>query len=202
MPRKSMREQRTVEILEAFGRCLNKFGLEGVTLENIAEEANMQRSILRHYIGNREDIIDAYVNHVAVESVRQTRQILSQIPKKRRVHWFVDLLFDDKYISENRQAYISGMLVSSIERHPALRDILLKSVDDFIEVIAEEIRDAYPEATEQQCWIVSNAVSALYINYESLFPLGLKSNYHEGSLAAIHVLLDSLGPNRFEKPAQ
>ena len=53
MGRPDLTEVRTAEILDAFERCVARFGLEGSSLERDAEEAGMKRSILRHYIGNR-----------------------------------------------------------------------------------------------------------------------------------------------------
>ncbi|MGI9303924.1 MAG: TetR family transcriptional regulator, partial [Gammaproteobacteria bacterium] len=59
MPRPSLKTQRTGEILDAFQRCIVKYGMQGASLERISEEADMGRTILRHYVGNRDDLIIA-----------------------------------------------------------------------------------------------------------------------------------------------
>ena len=57
MGRPNLTEVRTAEILDAFERCVARYGLEGSSLERVAEEAGVKRSILRHYIGNRDEMI-------------------------------------------------------------------------------------------------------------------------------------------------
>ena len=59
MARPSMAAQRIEEILDALEICILQNGIQASSLENIAETAGMKRTILRHYIGNRDDIICA-----------------------------------------------------------------------------------------------------------------------------------------------
>ena len=59
MPRPSMANQRREEILDALERCILEKGIQATSLEYLADKANMKRTILRHYIGNRDDIICA-----------------------------------------------------------------------------------------------------------------------------------------------
>ena len=70
MGRPDLTAIRTAEILDAFERCVARFGLEGSSLERVAEEAGMKRSILRHYVGNREDLVQALAERV-VSKYRQ-----------------------------------------------------------------------------------------------------------------------------------
>ena len=79
MGRPSLAEQRKEEILDAFGRCVAKFGLEGSSLEKIAEEAGMRRSILRHYLGNRDEMVIALAKKVIGEYRSSTKAFLKDL---------------------------------------------------------------------------------------------------------------------------
>ncbi len=50
--RPSRTEERRLEILEAFGRCVARSGLEATTLEDVAREAGLQRAMIRHHVGD------------------------------------------------------------------------------------------------------------------------------------------------------
>jgi AcrR family transcriptional regulator len=57
MPRPNLSSTRRPQILDAFSTCIARYGLEGTSLERIAAEAGMKRTILRHYVGNRDNLV-------------------------------------------------------------------------------------------------------------------------------------------------
>jgi len=59
MARPSKAGERKQQILDAFERCVVRSGIQGVTLEKVAEEANLPRSLVRHFVGNRDDMVAA-----------------------------------------------------------------------------------------------------------------------------------------------
>ena len=79
MGRKSLAAARREEILDAFERCVVKYGLEGSSLEQIADEAGMKRSIIRHYIGNRDELVDQLVERAVGNYRAQVMQTFAQV---------------------------------------------------------------------------------------------------------------------------
>ncbi len=59
MARPSKAEERKEQILDAFERCVVETGLQGITLERVAKEAELPRSLVRHFVGNRDDMVEA-----------------------------------------------------------------------------------------------------------------------------------------------
>ncbi|MBT4499387.1 MAG: TetR/AcrR family transcriptional regulator [Gemmatimonadetes bacterium] len=59
MPRKKLDEERIPQILDAFERCIVKYGIMGTSLERVAQEAEISRTTIHHYIGGRKDLIRA-----------------------------------------------------------------------------------------------------------------------------------------------
>jgi len=55
--RPSLAEERIATILAATGRSIARNGVNGTTLEKVAAESGMSRSHIRHYVGNRADLI-------------------------------------------------------------------------------------------------------------------------------------------------
>lgn len=59
MARKKLDEERIPQILDAFERCIMKYGIAETSLERVAQEAKISRTTIHHYIGGRKDLIKA-----------------------------------------------------------------------------------------------------------------------------------------------
>lgn len=57
MGRPSVAAERRRQIVDAALRCLGIHGFAGTTLDRIAEEAGMARGHMRHFAGNRDDLL-------------------------------------------------------------------------------------------------------------------------------------------------
>ena len=71
MARPDLSAERSEQILDAFSRCVARSGLDAVSLEEVAGEAGVRRSIIRHYIGNRDDLVAAFLDRLEVHLQRQ-----------------------------------------------------------------------------------------------------------------------------------
>ena len=115
MGRPSLKEQRSAEILDAFGRCVARYGVEGSTLERIAEEAGVKRTILRHYVGNRSDLISALSVRIEREFLSQTEQVFEMLPSTGRLDRLIDMLFDPANQTDSNDVAIAQALISASE---------------------------------------------------------------------------------------
>jgi AcrR family transcriptional regulator len=64
MPRPSIAAERREEILTAFEACALRKGLAVTTLEDVAEEAGLPRPLVRHFIGNRADMVTGLIERM------------------------------------------------------------------------------------------------------------------------------------------
>ncbi len=75
MGRKSIREQRRKEILDALYRCLLRKPYNETTIKDIGEEAGINHAMLHYYFRSKEDIllcfIDSIYEHYRVLSERE-----------------------------------------------------------------------------------------------------------------------------------
>ncbi|NJM06754.1 TetR/AcrR family transcriptional regulator [Candidatus Gracilibacteria bacterium] len=96
MGRKSLAEERREDILAAFERCIARYGID-VPLEQIADEAGVKRSLIRHYLGNRDELVEQVIERIAVEYPRQVASFIIAY----RERGLADLL--DAFLSRIRQ---------------------------------------------------------------------------------------------------
>lgn len=59
MARKKLDSIRVPQILDAFERCILKYGISETSLEKVAREADISRTTIHHYVGGRKDLIKA-----------------------------------------------------------------------------------------------------------------------------------------------
>jgi len=64
MPRPSIAVERREEILAAFEVCALRKGLAATTLADVAQEAGLPRPLVRHFIGNRADMVTGLIERM------------------------------------------------------------------------------------------------------------------------------------------
>lgn len=114
MGRKSLKEVRINEILDAFEHCLSKKGLQGTTLDNIAEEAGLARRMIRHYIGNRADLIDAAVERIIGKFTLSIFKAVNQIEPSKRLNGALDYLFSEAFNDLPATRLVAALLAVSL----------------------------------------------------------------------------------------
>src|SRR5690242_13750632 len=65
MGRPPMQAERRVAILDAFIELIAERGLESVSLDDVAAAAGVQRSVIRHFVGNRADLVRGATTRLA-----------------------------------------------------------------------------------------------------------------------------------------
>lgn len=172
MPRPSMVAQRKEEILDALEICILKDNLESTSLEKLAEQAQMKRSILRHYIGNRDDIIVALSERYLKIYSDQWQQTIAWLPDDGRLEGLMDVLFGERDQAYINKSIIADAIYAQAKRIDAVREHHQTSMKQSIAMISQELKRAYPEAEMQRIELVARGILANYLHSESLLPLG------------------------------
>ncbi len=191
MARPSVKKERTEEILQAFERCAAQYGIEASTLERLAKESGLQRSLIRHYVGNRDDLIRALLKRFIKASTQQTKSLLNSLPDKNRARVMIDYLFDDNY-SDRNYALVANALFSAAASIPYLAKPLRQSVDDFIHAIAQLLSETHPNSQLDTQMTIANGIVGLYFNVESMDHLGDTRSWRQAARSNAHLLLNSL----------
>jgi len=191
MPRPSLKAERTKEILDAIERCVIRDGINGATLENIAEEAGMRRSLLRHNIGNREQLIEAFLDRFFNKSSEEVSQMLDSLPKTNRISVLLDYLFDENY-TNSQLALVALALTTAASSHENIRQRLRDWNKEFVSTFARELQASFSASSSDDCYEVAAGLVGIYFNNESLTPLGKLPDLRKASKNAAVRLVSTL----------
>ena len=120
MARPKMGDERREQILSAFERCVIRDGLAKTSLQNVAEESDLPRSLVRYFVGNREDMIGLLI-HRMVERAENSLARLRPEGQSMDTAGLMDFLFDDVFNDETSNAVVAELW------YLAVRDVGIRS---------------------------------------------------------------------------
>ena len=191
MPLPDMKEQRKAEIMEAFENCVARYGVEGATLERIADEAGLARALIRHNVGNRDDLLAALIKRFFDQSADGMKEMISALPEQNRSRTLIDWLFDPTY-SDSKQVLITEALIAAAANDKALAKRLRRWTNDFVGSIENVLGIEFPKASKEAIAAVGAGITGIYFNVDSFALLGPMKKLRVASKAAALRLLDSL----------
>ena len=173
MGRKDLTSERQTLILDALERCIVEYGLRGTTLENIAEEAGINRGLIHYYIGNRDDVIQLMAERLLERYQVSFEDYAATRPEGNHVEIIVDYYFDAWFEMAPEDDVIIFELLAESERTPYLRQVLLKLYDGFENMIRRELIRLFPNAEVEKLYSVSYSLMVFAFAHASLTWLGL-----------------------------
>ncbi len=178
-------------ILDAMERCVIRDGVNGATLERIAEEAGMRRSLLRHNVGNREQLIEALLERFIEHSDLAVEWMRDRIYRTGKVATLLNTLFDER--EQNRQLTLLALsLTAAASSHSMIRERMKQWNEQFVATMDDQLKMLYPKVTKRQRHDVAAGLVGIYFNVESLSALGDVSVIRKASKRAAARLLDTL----------
>ena len=192
MGRPNLTDQRTAEILDAFEWCVGKYGIAGTSLEAVAKEAGMKRSILRHYVGNRDELVIALSERVVAKYVESTASAFDALDDCSGVKPLIDYLFPTSATTDAASLMVIESLIAAADEYPTVRTLVTEYVNTLTERISRSLRSLYPQATRQRCWQVAYGIVGICFNEHSLVSLALPAKYSKASRACAMLLVESL----------
>ena len=192
MGRPDLTEIRRREILDAFEECVGRYGLEASSLEMVAKHAGMKRSILRHYIGNRDDLVVALAERV-VAKYRQAFEAFGEtITENDRVEAILSYFFPSQPIETTADILVVESLIAASEQLPRVRELMFGYVDGLVTSLAKHLILAFPKAGKQRCWRIAYGVVSVCFNQESLAPMQLPPRYLRSARYCAQLMIQSL----------
>ena len=192
MGRRPVTEQRRNEVLDAFVRCVARYGLDGATLERLATESGLKRPLIRHHLGNKEEMVAALVDHIIAKFDEQLSQIQGALAGQERLSTLIELLFSEGAGTQSDLILSFAALTARADQDEAMRKALLGSLSNFEQFLSVEVAAAYPEAGERKIAAVAQSLMALSFNLDSLSPLQPPQRWRLASRDAAMILIASL----------
>lgn len=199
MARPSLKEQRSKEILSAFARCVARLGLEGATLERIAEEAGVARPAVRHFVGNRDELVEALAAHVQDDYQTKMEAMFDWLPETGRIDALLETLFAPDHYSSSDDVALANALIAAADRYPSVAETLSGWICDFDQRLQRELAAQYPNAAPEDVAAASFGVISIYFNIDGLSPLALPDRYAAAAKRGALKLIESLEAPQHEK---
>ena len=189
MGRKSLKSQRKDQILDALERCIVEYGLERVTLQKIADQAGVSRSILHHYIGNRADILRALGERIEKTYIKKFLARLSKSSELTLADDMIDFLFEESFDYPYDDETVIRAMIEASARDAELRKQLLEMFQTYEEILSNALAEAYPWASKQTCRSISHAILCTSHGNYSLTWLGFDRDLYPHMRSIVKSLL-------------
>lgn len=191
MGRPSMAAVRREQILDAVTRCVGEYGLEGTTLERVAEASGFSRGHIRHYLGNREQLLEQFQQRLTSHYVKRMQQIASDTDPGKRGLALVQFLFGEEWEPGEDNAAINA-LTWAAARDETVRGYLRESYLAMEGTLAQALRADYPHAPAVECGTVAYTVLCLAFAHSTLLELSYPADRHRSVTTVTARLLDQL----------
>lgn len=179
--RPSLKDQRRREIVEAFIELVAAHGLEHVSLDDVAADAGVQRAALRHFVGNRDQLIEAAIAEI-------TRLALAGLEVRLSLTEVIAMLFDPgrmKSFDVGERTW--SELLPEAMRSPDTRAVIKECYDELIALISHALRRQHPTATRSQIADTAYAIACMaehnYVFQRLGYPLARCKGLKEAALA-------------------
>ncbi|MGI5322312.1 TetR/AcrR family transcriptional regulator [Actinomadura nitritigenes] len=141
--RPSKAPQRVDQVLDAFTRCVARYGLEGATLQRVADEAGMARGHIRHYVGNRDELRDLFARRIVSRYSGRAEEAAFAGPAGHRTEALVGYFFGDEMQPNDDSAAIDALLAAA-RFDEALRELIRIAYAGLESLIGRALADDHP----------------------------------------------------------
>lgn len=190
--RPSNRDDRYVQVMQALIRCVARYGVEGASLAQIAEEAGLKRPLVRHHLGNREDMIAALQDYVFRGFSDQTEAMIAAAPPTGGSEWLIDILFSDFGASSPDLVLVFAALTAKAAEDADLQAACRGVILDFEDAVSIILRSDFPDAGGDHVQATAHGIVAVYFNATSLASLSMSEAWQARAKATAQMFLNTL----------
>ncbi len=183
MPRPKISDERREEILKAFEACVVRKGLTETTLEDVAVESGLPRSLVRYFIGNRDNMVNCLIERILNRGEKRAISFLNKIsnPTPEQI---TDLMFDE-LLGDNTTSIIIMELWHLALRDDKLRIKLASVYHRLIDEVVNNIKDDSTNKETKKIFDVAFTATALAFGTALFNYMGLTG--YDSSFIRSHV---------------
>ena len=191
MARPTLKHERRTQILDAFEVCVSRYGVEGATLAKTADEAGLARPLVRHNIGNRDELLRALVDRYLNTSHDKMTALFDALPEENAAATLIEWLFDPLK-SDPKLVKVASALISASSADAYVAQKMRQWLDGFVSRLNDQLSGEFPHADPTEVAAVAAGVTGIYFNVEALYPLGDVQALLASSKRSAFVLIESL----------
>lgn len=192
MGRKSLAAERKSQIIQALTEVIRESGYEATTLELVASKAGVQRTLIRHYFGNRDQLITTALTHITEKYLHDYQGLVERFPTDLSVSRLLDYLFGGKFNERPKDDQVIDALIAASYQNEAARASLRGMYQIFEETVAALLLRAFPLVEKEKINDVAYAVMCLAEQHATLHALGVGAARDTAAKRAAKTLIDSL----------
>jgi AcrR family transcriptional regulator len=187
-------EERRLEILEAFARCVARRGLEATTLDDVAREAGLQRAMIRHYVGNRDTLVREALEHLSAQYLARAAEALDALGNALDVDAMLDFFFLGDYVfGMPEQNRVFDSLLFAAANDPQACASLRAVYESIDELVRKHLVHFVPSAEPDRIGPVAWAIVCLAEQNIMMLGLGAPPRRSQELRDIARALVDSIG---------
>ncbi len=190
MARAKIEDERKEQILKAFEACVIREGLAKTTLQKVADEAGLPRSLVRYFVGNRASMVDLLIARM----IKRTTEAFAadrELSPGLTTHGLVDFLFDQA-MGDDTSNNVVGELWYLAQRDKAIRKSLSGLYQTLVDSLVEQMVDNGIGTTDQQRHAAAYTLMSLAYGDSSFAFLSLKTGDRNAARQAAYAMTETL----------
>jgi AcrR family transcriptional regulator len=171
--RPPLTEVRQEQILDAVEECIVEYGLAATTLDRIARQAGVSRTAVNHFIGTKDEVIDAALARSVGRIRDQFRNLAVDAPGPERFERFLQLVFDPDRPGRRHVLVLMDEVISVAYRDEVARNHLTEMYADVEDVVGGYLADRYPDIPTEQMPLIAEALVLILREFDRMRTLGV-----------------------------
>jgi AcrR family transcriptional regulator len=188
--RPSVADERTRQIIDATIATIGAHGITGASLDRIAEQAGMSRGHVRHFVGNRDELLQASARRFYFQGTDGTSILPSGTDS---VDAAIDYLFGPDFTEPGSDNAVVFGFVEAARTNPAIAELLTTAYGGTQTVIAELLAAEHPTATRADCDSTAYGVVAIALHNVFLSDIETSTAGTDAARGAARRLIGTLG---------
>jgi len=169
MGRKKLDQERTAQILEAFGKCVVRNGLDNSGISAVARKAGLSRTLVHHFVGTRDNLILMLVEDVLRRHEEEIAEFWRWIDKGVGVE---DILAEEleRPVKESAtEKALYSILNSSRYQYPEIDNVYQTIMEGWAAAIGKALYRSGHGLNESDCRGAAITLVCLFTGWEMLW---------------------------------
>lgn len=189
MARPSVADVRTRQIVDATIRAIGTHGITGASLDRIAEEAGMSRGHVRHFVGNRDELLRETARRFYFDGTDETSILPAGTTTLSQAF---DFLFGPVFTAPGSDNAVVFGFVEASRRDPAIAQVLAAAYKGTEAALAQMVAAEHPGVDRARCESAAYGVVAIALHNVFLADIESSDAGTDAARAAAEQLLASL----------
>lgn len=186
--------ERRGEIIDAFIACVRRSGLQGTTVDQVAKEAGVSRTLVFHYFGDMQSLVQEAVDQISANAVRDLAKNVDGLAGRDRHQKLIDFVVAGEHFQSLSDVVLLTELISLAGRDPKVAEVLSRLYSHHIASKEIELAASFPHAEASTRHAVAYVLMCISEMHWFFSAIGLGTKREHDVRLACEALLTLLEP--------